>query len=185
MSEKDIARIRNGDMAPLDRVYLELKPGFLSLARKKFKTMTEQDLEDVYQESIIALYQNIQKGKLTEFSTNITAYVFKIGSNLLADLLKKRQKEQEVMSDSNRIEELMKEMYNPKIDDAVDFIYAQMGEQCKRILTLFYIDRKSHQEIAQELSYRSADSVKVQKHRCISNFIERTKNKMNYDIGNE
>jgi RNA polymerase sigma factor (sigma-70 family) len=185
MTEKEIAKIRNGDMAPLDRIYLELKPGFVSLARKKFKTMTKQDLEDVYQESIIALYQNIKKGTLTEFSTNISAYVFKIGSNLLNDLLKKRQKEQELLSNSNRVEDLLKERYNPQIDDAVDYVYTQMGEQCKRILTLFYIERKSHQEIAQELSYSSADSVKVQKHRCISNFIGRTKNKMNYDFGNE
>jgi RNA polymerase sigma factor (sigma-70 family) len=185
MDEKDIVSIRNGDLTPLDKVYLELKPAFMNMLGKKFKTITNQDLEDVYQESIIALYQNIQRGTLTEFSSSISAYVFRIGSNLLNDLLRKRQKEQELISNGSRLEHLLNEVYNPQIDYAVDYIYAQMGEKCRRILTMFYSDRKSHQEIAQELSYSSADSVKVKKHRCISDFIERTKNKMNYELGNE
>jgi RNA polymerase sigma-70 factor (ECF subfamily) len=57
-------------------------------------------------------------------------------------------------------EHLLTEEYNMKIDQCVKFIYSKMTASCKRILHLFYFEKKSMGEIAQILGYKNSDTVK-------------------------
>ena len=59
MSENIILRIRNGDLEILDNIYLDVKPLFMSFAKRNFSSMLEEDMEDIYQDSIIIFYQNM------------------------------------------------------------------------------------------------------------------------------
>jgi RNA polymerase sigma-70 factor (ECF subfamily) len=51
-------------------------------------------------------------------------------------------------------------------------ILDDMKEPCRSILKLFYIDNLSLKEIAVTLDYKSAECVKVQKHRCLKQLKE-------------
>jgi RNA polymerase sigma-70 factor (ECF subfamily) len=46
-------------------------------------------------------------------------------------------------------------------------LYEKLAEPCKSIIKMFYYDKRSMQEIAQSLGYKSEDVAKNQKARCL------------------
>ncbi len=59
-----LERLREGDQKVLEKIYLDYKAEFLLFGRTICED--EEVLLDVYQDSIIALYENVQSGKHTE-----------------------------------------------------------------------------------------------------------------------
>ncbi|MGB0432062.1 MAG: sigma-70 family RNA polymerase sigma factor, partial [Bacteroidia bacterium] len=58
----------------------------------------------------------------------------------------------------------------------------EIGEKCKQLLTLFYIDQKNMDEIAHEMGFSGVNSAKTQKYKCI----ERARKKAsNYNVNPE
>jgi len=164
-----IKKIRDGDLTELDKVYIEIKPKFLSYAKKQFPSVEMEDLEDIYQDTIVIFYNNIKRGLLTEITSSISAYIIQIGKIKLIQLTDKQEKIKDLRS-SFADNVIHAEEYDARIDQAVKFIFSKMSEACKQILSLFYYEKKSMDEIALIRQYKNADTVKSKKSRCISQF---------------
>jgi len=169
MSENIILRIRNGDLEILDNIYLDVKPLFMSFAKRNFSSMLEEDMEDIYQDSVIIFYQNIQRGVLTEIKSNLSSYIIQIGKIKLIQHSNQQTRMQNVKKDLFAIKE-EERTYDTKIDDAVKFIFSKMTDSCRQILHLFYFEKMPMDKIAVTLNYKNADTVKSKKNRCISKF---------------
>ena len=170
-----IKKILAGDLAELDKVYLEVKPKFMNYARRQFPQFTYEEIEDVYQDVIIAFYQNIKRGILKEINSNLSAYLIQIGKIKLIHLHESKKKERNA-KEHIFANESNKEEYDHNIENAVKFIYSKMSDACKQILSLFYFEKKSMEEIALILDYKNADTVKSKKSRCISSFNSKVNN---------
>jgi RNA polymerase sigma factor (sigma-70 family) len=168
MDKKRIEKIRNGDLAELDEIYLEMKPKFINFVQTNFKMVPFDEIEDLYQETIIAFYQNIKKEKLIEINTSLLAYILKIGKNKLITYINEQKKFNDNIGfyAENAI---AKDEYDNKIDTAVRFILNKMPDSCKKIINLFYFEKKSMDEIALILGYKNSDVAKSRKNKCISN----------------
>lgn len=169
MYEDSISKIKSGDLTILDKIYLDCKPKFLFYAQKQFPNILMEEIEDIYQETIIAFYQNIKSGSLTQINSSLSAYIIQIGKTKLiqyVDMYNKLQK----LKNGIHEEHLLTEEYNMKIDQCVKFIYSKMTASCKRILHLYYFEKRSMGEIAQILGYKNSDTVKAKKSRCIATF---------------
>lgn len=174
-----IQKIKAGDLAELDKIYLEIKPKFISYARRYFSSLNIEDIEDVYQDTIIVFYQNIKRGVLTEITSSLSAYIIQIGKIKLIQHLEFNAKNNALES-KLLDKELHQDEYNHKIDKAVKFIFSKMTDACKQILHLFYYEKRSMDEIALMLNYKNADTVKSKKSRCVSNFNSNV-NKLYFD----
>lgn len=164
-----IEKIKAGDLTELDKVYIEIKPQFLSYAKRQFPLVELEELEDIYQDTIIVFYNNIKRGLLTEINNSLSAYIIQIGKIKLLQFTEKQQKLRELKS--NFADNLISaDEYDSRIDQAVKFIFSKMSDACKQILNLFYYEKKSMDEIALILDYKNADTVKSKKSRCISQF---------------
>lgn len=125
--------------------------------------------EDVYQESVIILYEAALDGKLSQLSCALKTYLFAICRNQLLNAFK-LQKRQDSKVDEVTI--YYREWINPdesdqdKVELVKETIYG-MEDPCKSILTLFYYQGKSIEEMAVELGYADKNVVKVQKSRCL------------------
>ena len=141
--------------------------------------MDIEDIEDAYQDTMMDFYNNIQRGSLTEISRSLSAYIIQIGKVKLIKLSDKKN----LFVTLNNIEELTAlQNYDHRIDDMVKFVFGNVSENCKKILDLFYFKRKSMDEIATELGYKNADTVKAKKNRCISKLSEQvTKMRLGYE----
>ena len=162
-----LKKLKSGDKGALKQFYLEQKPICLAYLAKNFNMDSEQ-LNDIYQDSVLAFYQNILQQKLTELNSSLSTYLFAIAKNLS---LKKQNKNLKIVSkDLNAIENINEELYDNENDEKLNSAinaYTAMDEPCKSILEMYYFGKLSMEEIASKLGYNNANVAKTQKARCI------------------
>lgn len=166
-----IRSLQNGDTAILDVIYLHYKSGFLAFA-KRYPIATEVAL-DIYHDSMIALYENVVKGKLDGLKSSIKTYLYAIGKYKIFAYLKSNPQQEEWLGD-----ELTEEMTLFEIDTTEERLkllqraYLQLGPKCQQVLHLFYYKGLRLDDIQQQMSYESKDTVKSQKSRCLKQLKE-------------
>ncbi|GGH21044.1 sigma-70 family RNA polymerase sigma factor [Sphingobacterium alkalisoli] len=165
-----LSRIRNGDEEAIDEIYIATKVKFLAVARKLLKD--ENSLEDIYQDAVIAFYENVRTGKITSLKSSITTYIIGIGKYMLYRHLKNKKS----TSNLDDVDELnigvVLNSYIEQIEDKETSIILyraieKLGDPCMSLLRLFYYEEKENVEIATLLGYANADVIKSQKYRCM------------------
>lgn len=146
----------------------------------------EDDCKDIFQESFIILYSNIQSGKLKEMTASLSTYFTSICKNKALEFLRGSSRSVNVDSEmslslmdgevkSEKIEALL------ALDDGDSAIEAQKEElvrtivkdlpsPCNELLWGFYRDNLSMKSLAEMFNYSSESSAKVTKHRCCEKF---------------
>jgi len=165
-----IADIKAGKQAVLNDIYKTYRSEFLNWLKNSYNC-AENDALDIFQDSIIVVYNNVKSGKLTRLTSSFKTYLFAVGRRIF---LNKNQK--------NKLKTNSLEEY-PNIDVAVPSanelnerqtamfeLLQKMREPCKSIIYLFYYKNFALESIATKLKYRSDKVVKVQKSRCMKSF---------------
>jgi len=169
-----IERLKGGDMGLLDEIYVENRGAFLNWIKQKFN-LKEEDAADIYQDTLIAFYENIRQGKLKHLSVNMQTYLFSIGKNLA---LKRHRSMRIIKKHENALIAEAEQVEDPFSEDGaertqeVKSAFEKMDEPCHSILKQYYYYRKSMAEIAEVLDYKNADTVKSQKSRCMKHLKE-------------
>ncbi len=161
--------LKSGNQNAYKALYDENRDAFLAFARKH--RVTEDDAIDIYQEAHIVLYENIVNGKLTKLNSSLKTYVFSIGKYKIYERLRASKKlvlvdnefqmnqwDEELEYDEttlNNQQKLLKEQLK------------NLGERCRNILELFYLDGLNIEEIRIKEKYGNANTVKAQKSRCL------------------
>jgi RNA polymerase sigma factor (sigma-70 family) len=145
---------------------------FLKFAAKNF-AVDRDTAEDIYQESFIAVYENMKEGRYAESSVSIQTYLFAIGKNKLLNHL--RDNTRETVDISENILPPDPAFEEPDWERKQEIVYravCEMPEPCNSILTLFYYDRKSMAEIARTFNYKNEQVAKNRKYLCIGKLKE-------------
>lgn len=132
---------------------------------------TEEAAQDIYQETVIVLYENAQK---PAFSLNcqLQTYIYSVAKRLWLKQLKKNGKtflfkeeeENEVVDVSSDIgEHQMKELEIEKMNRSLE----ELGEPCATLIKDFYVHKLGMDEIADKFGYTNADNAKNQKYKCL------------------
>lgn len=176
-----IENLRRGETDVLDEVYLENRDAFLNWITKSFSLNTDE-AADLYQDSVIAFFENVRKGKLTTLTVNLQTYLFSIGKNLaLKNHRNKAQlhkHEDSIRAESVEVEDPFAGGDNERTK-AVKLAFKEMDEPCHSILKRYYYFRQSMAEIAETMDYKNADTVKSQKTRCMKQLKQMVKNVLN------
>lgn len=143
---------------------------------------SEQAAQDIYQETIIVLYENVQKPGF-ELNCQLQTYIYSVAKRLWLKQLKKNGKtflfkedeENEVVDvneDMSRHEE--KENDLEKMNKSLQ----ELGEPCATLMKDFYVYKLNMDEIAEKFGYTNADNAKNQKYKCLQRlkkyFFEKT-----------
>jgi RNA polymerase sigma factor (sigma-70 family) len=134
--------------------------------------LSEDDLSDIYQDTIIAFYENILSGKLTELTSSLKTYVFSIGKYSIYNKLKKANKT--ITLDRQHLENLDLEAIDFQFEHTeksslVKEAMLKLGERCRKILVLFYYHSYSIEALKHELEYKNENVVRSHKSRCLKN----------------
>jgi RNA polymerase sigma factor (sigma-70 family) len=133
---------------------------------------SEQEAKDVYQESIIVLYQNVQKPAF-ELNCQLQTYIFSIAKRIWLKQISKQshlvklgdnesgEDEVNVMDEVSDYERREKEF------DRMNESLEQLGEPCKSLITDFYLSKLNMEEIAEKFGYTNSDNAKNQKYKCL------------------
>lgn len=132
---------------------------------------TQEETDDIFQESIIILFEKVQDPKF-ELHSALKTFLAGISRNVFREHLRKRSN---VLSEeySNSTVQL------PQIDideesreqlekmQMIDKVLEQLGEKCKKILELYYVAKNSMDEIASKMGYNNSKTAKNQKYKCL------------------
>lgn len=132
---------------------------------------SEDDAKDVFQEGMIALWNNIRSGsyQLRE-DVKMSTYLIQICKLRWMDRMKKASSRYEIRQETYlepaEEAEVMVNWINREEQSEFQQQFAQLGERCQTLLKGFYFMKQSLQEIAERLGIGEA-SAKNEKYRCM------------------
>ncbi|MDI9340708.1 MAG: sigma-70 family RNA polymerase sigma factor [Sediminibacterium sp.] len=164
-----ITGLKSGDSLVLRALYKKYYNIVLKLVVNN--SGTQEAAEDVYQETIIVLYEAVQK---PEFSLNcqLQTFIYSIAKRLWLKQLRKhghtgliREDQEEQLADvqTEMQEHLQKEADIEKMNKSL----ATLGEPCAALLKDFYVYKLSMEAISDKFGYTNADNAKNQKYKCL------------------
>ena len=175
LTNQDLNRFISGEK---DRVQTYLRKNF---------SISDDDLDDIFQEASMALFLNIRDGKLSSLSSSLGTYFIKVCINQTLKFIGKSSKTVPFFNE-NRLtnsdffrNDKIDELYNLCADDEdsdrkyrteklVGSIIESMTETCRNILHGYYWDDFSTATIADMFNFSDANSVKAQKYKCVQKF---------------
>ena len=131
----------------------------------------EQDAEDIFQEVIVAFINLVQAGKFRGESS-IRTFLFSLNKNIWLNELKRkgramiREEKYEKQNEQPEVTaDVAMEMGQTKVD--LMKVIEELGENCKKILLLFYFENRSMKEIVAHLPYENEQVVRNKKSKCL------------------
>lgn len=128
------------------------------------------DAKDIYQESIIILYNKVKTGDF-ELSSKLKTYIYSVCRRLWLKRLNQMNRyggdikdfQEYLVVDDETEKHNERDIQFNKMGNALK----QLGEPCKTIIEDFYINNKSMQDICESFGYTNADNAKTQKYKCL------------------
>jgi RNA polymerase sigma factor (sigma-70 family) len=130
---------------------------------------THDDYEDMLQEALVVLWERVRSGRF-EYSSKLSTFLFGIVKNIWLRRLAKARREipTDLQSDEQTdpgasiLDTLIENEETAAVRNALE----RIGEQCKKLLLLFYWEECSMEEIAGKMGFANADTVKSKKYQC-------------------
>lgn len=151
-------------------------------------SLTEDDCAEVFQESLIILWENIKENKVETYNLkeSSSTYFMTICRNKTMELLRSNSKfieltpKSDIDDETNQflpdkvemilaLDEDKGEIQEEK-EELVRAILKDLPSPCNELLWGYYGDGKSIKDLAQEYYKGSEGTVKVTKHRCANKF---------------
>lgn len=166
LSQQEIvAAIQRNDDLVLRRLYQD---GFPKVMKFVWENQgSEEEAKDVFQESFLAMWQNVKKGAFVPANeTAVQGYLFQIAKNKWLDILRSQRRKLMVVVDE--IPEQMEqdhtdsEQYFTQLEKA----FSRLGDTCRQLLTKFYFQKESMASLAAHFGWNEA-TAKNNKYRCM------------------
>lgn len=129
----------------------------------------KDEIPDIFQEALIAFYENI-RNKRFRGESSLNTYLYSMIKNIWFSRLKKIVR----MSDTDPVEvknyqpvELHLDDYSDELSSTINLIMEKLGDSCKKILKMYYFENCNMTEIKEIMGFRNEDSAKTQKYKCM------------------
>jgi RNA polymerase sigma factor (sigma-70 family) len=131
---------------------------------------SKDDAADLFQETIIVLYEKIKAGNF-ELTCLLKTFLYSVARRLW---LKKLQQQQRFTTQPDGLEEIVpvedeiEQHMKLQNDFAImETALGKVGEPCKSLLQGYYLQKKDMNTLAAEFGYTNADNAKTQKYKCL------------------
>jgi len=160
MDEKEIfERICKGDEEALEFLYKKYYRMMTKLVISN--SGTEEEARDVYQDALIVFWQKATSGNLV-LTSKMSTFIYSICQNLWRKELDRKKRLSSEEKDSS-IEMDTETLEREKI---IANCIEQLGDTCKKVLTYYYFEEMSMQDIADKLGFANTDTAKTKKYKC-------------------
>lgn len=130
----------------------------------------EDDAKDVFQESLIVLYEKLKQGHF-ELNCKIGTYLYSVARRLWLKRLQQQKifhlqvevAENQIVVDDDLALHSEKDQEFKAMTSAIH----SLGEPCKGLIEAYYLQKKNMQEIAEMFGYTNTDNAKNQKYKCL------------------
>lgn len=166
-----VSDLQAGNQHRLREVYESYRQPFISWSMSRYRCDQDEAVE-VYQDVILAFYENVMNGKIDTLSSKLQTYLFGIGKFLLLKRFNRNSRHSQMDDSSQKIEipadqvpgfALEREERSNRLLSAI----RQLGDNCRELLIHIYYHKLSGELVADRLGYKNPDVVKSQKARCM------------------
>jgi RNA polymerase sigma factor (sigma-70 family) len=162
-----ISGIREGNRQLIQTLYTANYPMIRKLVIDN--SGSEAEAKDVFQEAIIVFYENIRT-KGFNLTCKINTYIYSVSRNIWLKQLKRKMPQIKDLNDHKQIIDISRDFGKheerqnrlDKLNNALE----EIGEPCNSILTYFFFNRLTMEEIAGKMGYTNAANAKNQKYKC-------------------
>lgn len=132
---------------------------------------SQQDGQDVFQEAVVAFINVVRNGKYRG-EASVKTFLVSIAKNIWYNELRKRQStgnREKLYEDSRQTIETDITAYIGDREIRQQFleILGKLGENCKKILLLFYYEDMPMKDMVNELPYENEQVVRNKKYKCL------------------
>lgn len=163
-----LAGLANGSDTVLEELYRRYFPMVLHLILNN--SGTEDDAKDIYQETLIVLYEKVTADSL-ELNCLLKTFIYSVSRRLWLKQLSKRNRNGSSLLDTEDIADVDDDLTDHEARDRQFDLMAdslnRLGEPCRTLLEDFYIRHLSMQDITERFGYTNADNAKTQKYKCL------------------
>jgi len=132
---------------------------------------SEQDAEDVFQETVLAFIEIVKKGKY-RMEASIKTFLVSVAKNIWLNEIKKKERSgfREKQFEKGRdqqdtdVSHLMGDLEEKR---QLREIVNKLGEPCRKLLMLFYYENLSMKEMLDHLPYENEQVVRNKKYKCL------------------
>lgn len=156
-----LSGIRSGDNKLVSRLYDMYRGEFIAYVCREF-SLDRDDAVELYQESFIALYENVRDGKLMRLTASLKTYLFRIARNKMMNRLRDSKSHMPLTEDFIEHDD----EWTPQHQITYEIVQ-RMEEPCNTVLTLYYWDKCSMEEIARKMNYSGAPVAQNRKSLCL------------------
>lgn len=174
-----VQHLRRNDNTCLKTIFLE-HGNYCTKNLIKRTSCSPEDADDIFVDAIINFRERLLSGKV-EYLTNIRGYLYSTCYNMW--LVKHRKSK---IHDSHA--EDIKRFYqdnNSSTDQNREELHAiaqraisSLGDKCQYIIKLFYFNKLTMAEIAEEMGFASSGVAKTIKARCYKKLMEKARQQM-------
>ena len=123
----------------LSNVYNRHKSGFMAFVRSYFPNFSLQDAEEIYNDSFLVTYNDIQTGKLSNMTCSLQTYINQVGNYKIFDFYKKKKIQTDYFEDipaseklESRIDEIWESATSERKQEIYSFIEEMDDVKCKK-----------------------------------------------------
>lgn len=182
-----VAAVRNGDRKMLMDMYERLRACF-NAWKRLCRDVAEEDASDVFQDSFVILWENIEHGALnsedgqvyasragkTYDVQDLSAYFMRIVKNKYREMLRRNGKLPIFAADEDNLPDTSADDVSASRHLVVCSSIMDLPARCRQILTMFYYDGMSLDEILEALGHEgSYNGLKTRKHKCMQSLKDR------------
>ncbi|MCM1139245.1 MAG: sigma-70 family RNA polymerase sigma factor [Muribaculum sp.] len=146
---------------------------FRNTLRKYRPTLSDDSIDDLYQDSFIAAQKNLMEGRIRE-NTSWNSYLIAIGLNLATHEYREFGTTEEINLNGDYTDDEVAVYNTPEVQRVFGRVLEFMKEKCRKILEWTLYGRMSSEDIAIELGSTSR-SIITQRNRCKNRLVELVK----------
>lgn len=171
VSENIIEIFKKEENAAFKILYKRYKSSFVTRMTSNNSGITKDDAIDIFQDSLIILYDKIVQEEILTLEKP-DSYLNRIGQLLVFEFLRKKKATDNAHSfNKTLVQEVVGYEFLSKEESkgVLSKSYLnQIGQRCQELLIAFYYRGLTLKEIAASDNYKNANTVKSQKHKCLS-----------------
>jgi RNA polymerase sigma factor (sigma-70 family) len=130
---------------------------------------TEDDAEDILQEALVVLWERIRSNSF-EYQAKLSTFLYATAKNIwLRRLVRMRREIPATEETANIPTDALTPLESAEENErtaAIRTAMERLGNPCRDLLLLYYWEERSMEEIAGQLGFANADTVKSKKYQC-------------------
>jgi len=167
-SDSDIIEmVRHGNEHGLEILYRTCRAPVTAYLKRNGGS--DDDADDLLQEAVVVAWEQIRTERFRGESS-LQTYIVAVVKNLWFRRLAQRKREKPGLLEPDTIADGELSALELLIEDeqttAVARVMETLGDPCRTLLLLYYYEERSMKQIAEQMGYANADTVKAKKYQC-------------------